>query len=139
MYRKNLSFIALQNTFVSSSNLKSILEHLNDTHRGRDGKISDRSLGRSIPQTLAGEEEHIGASACALESIGFSGGPYDTSLLVRYEHHIALRLWFDERGPKKELKVVGHGLKLIQKVPVGLPPEMEGWMSKPGLSSLQRT
>lgn len=45
---------------------------------------------------------------------------------------------FKERGPKKGLKVVGHGLKLTSKVPQTLPQQMESWVSRSGLSSLQR-
>ncbi|KAI5406196.1 hypothetical protein KIW84_052807 [Lathyrus oleraceus] len=48
--------------------------------------------------------------------------------------------WFDEeRGPKKELKVAGHGLKLTLRVPLALPQQVESWVSRSGLSSLQRT
>ncbi|CAK8542422.1 unnamed protein product [Lathyrus sativus] len=86
------------------------------------------------------EEEHFDASASASEPVGYPGGPYDTSLLVKYEQHIAYRIWFgQERGSKKELKVAGHGLKLAQRVPLQLPREMERWISRSGLASLQRT
>ncbi|CAK8561603.1 unnamed protein product [Lathyrus sativus] len=86
------------------------------------------------------EEEHFDASASASEPVGYPGGPYDTSLLVRYEQHVAYRIWFgEERGSKKELKVAGHGVKLTQRVPLQLPREMESWISRPGLASLQRT
>ncbi|CAK8544746.1 unnamed protein product [Lathyrus sativus] len=86
------------------------------------------------------EEEHIDASASATEPVGYLGGPYDTSLLVKNEHHISRHIWFsEERDSKKELKVAGHGLKLIQRVPLQLPREMEGWISRSGLASLQRT
>ncbi|CAK8563330.1 unnamed protein product [Lathyrus sativus] len=86
------------------------------------------------------EEEHFYTSASASEPVGYPGGPYDTSLLVKYEHHFAIHIWFgEERGSKKELKVAGHGLKLIQRVSLQLPKEMEGWISRFGLASLQRT
>ena len=62
--------------------------------RDKDGKILDRGLGRGAPSTLAGEEEHIGASVS--QAIAFPGGTYDTSLLVKYEQHIARHLWFSE-------------------------------------------
>ncbi|KAI5412443.1 hypothetical protein KIW84_057207 [Lathyrus oleraceus] len=95
--------------------------------RGADGRIPVRTLDR-------------GASSSAAEPAGYPGGPYDTSLLVKYEHHVARHLWFcEERGPKKELKVAGHGLKLTSRVPLALPPQMESWVSRSGLSSLQRT
>ncbi|CAK8577289.1 unnamed protein product [Lathyrus sativus] len=86
------------------------------------------------------EEEHFDSSASASEPVGYPGRPYDTSLLVEYEHHVARHIWFgEERGSKKELKVAGHGLKLIQRVPLQLPREMEGWISRSGLALLQRT
>ncbi|KAI5386771.1 hypothetical protein KIW84_073064 [Lathyrus oleraceus] len=95
--------------------------------RGADGRIPDRTLGR-------------GASSSATEPTGYPGGSYNTSFLVTYEHHVARHLWFsEERGPKKELKVAGHGLKLTSRVPLTLPPQMESWVSKSSLSSLQRT
>ncbi|CAK8541581.1 unnamed protein product [Lathyrus sativus] len=56
------------------------------------------------------------------QPVGYSGGPYDKSLLVRYEQRITRHLWFgEERDPKKELKVAGHGMKLVAKVPQQLP------------------
>ncbi|CAK8533868.1 unnamed protein product [Lathyrus sativus] len=63
------------------------------------------------------KEEYIGASTSATQHVGYLGGPYNTYILVKYEHHIARYIWFtEERGPKTELKVVGHGLKLTQRV-----------------------
>lgn len=47
--------------------------------------------------------------------------------------------YFQERVPKKELKVVGHGLKLTLRVPQALPREIESWISRSGLASLKRT
>ncbi|CAK8536467.1 unnamed protein product [Lathyrus sativus] len=86
------------------------------------------------------EEEHFDASASASEPVGYPEGPYDTSLLVKYEHHVAYRIWFgEERGSKKKLKVAGHGIKLTQRVPLQLPREIESWISRSGLASLQRT
>ncbi|CAK8561655.1 unnamed protein product [Lathyrus sativus] len=71
------------------------------------------------------EEEHFDASASASEPVEYPGGPHDTSLLVKYEQHVAYRIWFgEERGSKKELKVAGHGLKLTQRVPLQLPRKM---------------
>ncbi|XP_050888688.1 uncharacterized protein LOC127093828 [Lathyrus oleraceus] len=96
--------------------------------RGADGQIPVRTLDRGAS-----------SSAAAAEPTGYPGGPYDTSLLVKYEHHVARHIWFgEERGPKKELKVVGHGLKLTSRVPLALPPQMESWVSRSGLASLQR-
>ncbi|CAK8567579.1 unnamed protein product [Lathyrus sativus] len=86
------------------------------------------------------EEEHTGASALATQTVGYPEGLYDTSLLVKYEHHMAKHIRFgEERGTKKELKVVGQGLKLIKRVLLQLPRKMEAWVSRSGLSSLQRT
>ncbi|XP_058749187.1 protein MAIN-LIKE 1-like [Vicia villosa] len=74
------------------------------------------------------------------QPVGYPGGPSDLSLLVRYQDHVARRLWYGhERGPKKELKVAGHGTKLQERVPMNLPPEMEAIVSESGLASLQRT
>ncbi|XP_058784828.1 protein MAIN-LIKE 1-like [Vicia villosa] len=74
------------------------------------------------------------------QPVGFLEGPSDRSLLVRYEDHVARRIWFrEERGPKKELKVAGHGTKLQDRVPQMLPPEMEAFVSRSGPTSLQRT
>ncbi|KAI5401504.1 hypothetical protein KIW84_066105 [Lathyrus oleraceus] len=95
--------------------------------RGADGRIPVRTLDR-------------GASSSVAEPAGYPGGPYDTSLLVKYEHHVVRHLWFgEERGPKKELKVAGHGLKLTSRVPLALPPQMESLVSRSSLSLLQRT
>ncbi|CAK8543067.1 unnamed protein product [Lathyrus sativus] len=70
-------------------------------------------LGRGTPSMLAGEEENIGASTSAPQPVGFPGGSYVTSLLVKYKHLVARHLCSsEERGPKKELEVVGHGQKL---------------------------
>ncbi|CAK8536571.1 unnamed protein product [Lathyrus sativus] len=46
------------------------------------------------------EEEHIDASASTTEPVGYPGGPYDTSLLVKYEHHIVRHIWFGEERVK---------------------------------------
>ncbi|XP_050902326.1 protein MAIN-LIKE 1-like [Lathyrus oleraceus] len=46
---------------------------------------------------------------------------------------------FGEIGPKKDLKVVGHGLKLTSRLPLALPQQMDSWVSRSGLYSLQRT
>ena len=51
--------------------------------RGAGDRILDRSLGR-------------GASTSAAEPIGFPGGLFDTSLLVKYEYHVIRHLWFGE-------------------------------------------
>ncbi|XP_058784249.1 protein MAIN-LIKE 2-like [Vicia villosa] len=74
------------------------------------------------------------------EPAGYPGGPSDLSLFVRYEHHGARHLWFgEERGPKKELKVAGHGSKLKERIPHMLPPEIEAVVSSSSLSCLQFT
>lgn len=43
---------------------------------------------------MDGEDELVGASVPQI--LGILGGPYDTSLLVKYEHHVARYLWFNE-------------------------------------------
>ncbi|XP_058767002.1 protein MAIN-LIKE 1-like [Vicia villosa] len=74
------------------------------------------------------------------QPVGYPGGPSDLSLLVRYQDHVARRLWYGEkRGPKKELKVAGHGTKLQERVPQQLPPKIEAIVTRSGLASLQRT
>ncbi|KAI5442677.1 hypothetical protein KIW84_011639 [Lathyrus oleraceus] len=100
------SLIVYQNTSLKSSVVR---------RRGADGRIPVRTLDRGAS-----------SSAAAAEPTGYPGGSYDTSLLVKYEHHVARHIWFgEERGPKKELKVAGHGLKLTSRVPLTLPPQME--------------
>ncbi|KAI5396362.1 hypothetical protein KIW84_062532 [Lathyrus oleraceus] len=120
----------VMNTFLKTSGLDDVYRNSLRKlvrRRGADGRIPVRTLDR-------------GASSSAAEPAGYPGGPYDMSLLVKYEHHVARHLWFgEERGPKKELKVAGHGLKLTSRVPLALPPQMESWVSRSGLSSLQRT
>ncbi|XP_058746752.1 protein MAIN-LIKE 1-like [Vicia villosa] len=74
------------------------------------------------------------------QPVGYPGGPSDLSLLVRYQDHVARRLWYgEERGPKKELKVAGHGTKLQERVPQQLPPEIKAIVTGSGLASLLRT
>ncbi|XP_058775826.1 protein MAIN-LIKE 1-like [Vicia villosa] len=71
---------------------------------------------------------------------GFHGGPSDTSLLTRYQDHVACHLWFgEERGPKTTLKVAAHGSKLIGWVSHSLPKVINDWLVGSGLSSLQHT
>ena len=53
--------------------------------RGADGRISVRTLDRGAS-----------SSAAAAEPTGYPRGSYDTSLLVKYEHHVARHLWFGE-------------------------------------------
>ncbi|XP_050889448.1 uncharacterized protein LOC127094690 [Lathyrus oleraceus] len=56
--------------------------------RGVDGRIPVRTLDRGAS-----------SSAAAAEPTGYPGGPYDTSLLVKYEHHVARHIWFGEIQP----------------------------------------
>lgn len=55
------------------------------------GRNPDSSLGRGVLPMLATEEMHIGAPASAPQPIGFSGGSYDTSLLVKYDIYGSVR------------------------------------------------
>lgn len=52
--------------------------------RDRDGRIPKCGLGWGTPSALVGEE-YIGASVSAPKTVGFPGGMYDMSLLVKYE------------------------------------------------------
>ncbi|XP_058757011.1 protein MAIN-LIKE 2-like [Vicia villosa] len=104
---------------------------------GTDGRPTSRrrrtadEVGPSVPVPPPQEPP---------QPVGYPGGPSDRSLLVRYEDHVARRLWFgEERDRKKELKVAGYGTKLQDKVPQMLPPEMEALVSRSGLTCLQRT
>lgn len=63
--------------------------------RGRYAQIPNLSLGWDTLM-LAGEEEQIGGSSSAPQSVDFPRGSYDVSLLVKYKHHIARHLWFTE-------------------------------------------
>ncbi|MCI08384.1 hypothetical protein A2U01_0029461 [Trifolium medium] len=48
------------------------------------------------------------------------GGPVDTSLLTRYDEHIAHHIWFGEEhteGPKPELRITYLGKKLAERIP----------------------
>ncbi|KAI5423822.1 hypothetical protein KIW84_030151 [Lathyrus oleraceus] len=126
--------LVYRNTFLKSSGLDDVYRNSSlkcsvVRRRGADGRIPVRTLDRGAS-----------SSAAAAEPTGYPRGSYDTSLLVKYEHHVARHIWFgEERGPKKELKVAGHGLKLNSRVPLALPPQMESWVSRSGLASLQRT
>ncbi|XP_050889989.1 protein MAIN-LIKE 1-like [Lathyrus oleraceus] len=69
------------------------------------------------------EEDQIGAPEPRPLHPEFSRRPFDTSLLVRYQDHVARNLWFNEiRASYEELKIVAHGSKLIGWVPHSLPP-----------------
>ncbi|XP_058779812.1 protein MAIN-LIKE 1-like [Vicia villosa] len=101
---------------------------------GSDKRPISHFLGRR--RTI----DKVGPSVPVLEPpqkpAGYPGGPSDRSLLVRYEHHVARRLWFEEeRGPKKELKVARHGTKLKERVPHLLLSEVDDVMSRSETSS----
>lgn len=70
--------------------------------RGLDRRILVRTLGRGrVAPMLGGEEEHVGPSApVPLPLVGFSGGPTNISLLVKYKHHIARHVWFSEESKR---------------------------------------
>jgi len=61
----------------------------------------DRGASSSAPPVAAdavdigGIAPRIGGGEAA-EVVGFPGGPSDMSLLVSYNHHVALRLWEGE-------------------------------------------
>jgi len=54
----------------------------------------DRGASSSAP-FVGGEAPCIGGGDGG-EVVGFSEGPFDVSLLVSYNHHVALRLWEGE-------------------------------------------
>ncbi|XP_058748650.1 protein MAIN-LIKE 1-like [Vicia villosa] len=98
--------------------------------RGLDGRAVSRTLRRRGVVDDAGLSAPVPQSPQLLD--GYPGGPY--------EQHIARHLWFgEERSLKKELKVAVHRLKLKDRVPHLLPPRMERWVDRSGLTSLQRT
>nr|XP_012569119.1 protein MAIN-LIKE 2-like [Cicer arietinum] len=68
------------------------------------------------------------------QQTGFPRGPTMTSLLTRYEHHVALRLW--EGEDRGSLKVITHGLKLNKFVEVHMPAPVEHWIQEYGLMHL---
>ncbi|XP_058741878.1 protein MAIN-LIKE 1-like [Vicia villosa] len=99
-----------------------------------------RTLGPDGRPHSRRRRDEAGSSNPPPQPVGYPGGPSDLSLLVRYQDHVARRLWYgEERGSKKELKVAGHGTKLQERVPQQLPPEIEAIVSRSGLASLQRT
>ncbi|XP_058752818.1 protein MAIN-LIKE 1-like [Vicia villosa] len=108
--------------------------------RRRGGAIDGmRQRGRQRREA-DGEGQQGAAPEVGPHHPAFPGGPTDTSLLVRYQRHVACHLWLgEERRPKPTLKVAAHGSKLIGWVPAMLPREMENWLVASGLSSLQHT
>ncbi|CAJ2632042.1 unnamed protein product [Trifolium pratense] len=70
------------------------------------------------------------------------GGPIDTSLLTRYEHHVARHVWFGQErveGDKIELRIVSLGRKLADRIPDHHPQVIQGWLNISGLCWLERT
>ena len=61
----------------------------------------DRGASSSAPP-VSGDAPPVGGEAPRIsggdagEVVGFPGGPSDVSLLVSYNHHVALRLWEGE-------------------------------------------
>ncbi|XP_058746915.1 protein MAIN-LIKE 1-like [Vicia villosa] len=108
--------------------------------RRRGGAIDGmRQRGRQRREA-DGEGQQGAAPEVGPQHPAFPGGPTDTSLLVRYQRHVACHLWLgEERRPKPTLKVAAHGSKLIGWVPAMLPRQMENWLVASGLSSLQHT
>ncbi|XP_058775136.1 protein MAIN-LIKE 1-like [Vicia villosa] len=87
-----------------------------------------------------GEGQQGAALEVGPQHPAFPEGPTDTSLLVRYQSHVAYHLWLgEERRPKPTLKVAAHGSKLIGWVPPMLLRQMNDWLVASGLSSLQHT
>ena len=63
--------------------------------RGDRGASSSAPPVATNAANIGGVAPRIGAGEGA-EMVGFPGGPYDMSLLVSYNHHVALRLWEGE-------------------------------------------
>ncbi|XP_068501102.1 protein MAIN-LIKE 1-like [Phaseolus vulgaris] len=78
-------------------------------------------------------EDYIEQEEVEVDDEGYPGGPYDKSLLVNYEHHVAKQLWDGlDRG---ELKVVSHGRKINK---LGAPHErIEAAVELSGLGRLE--
>ncbi|KAL5054401.1 hypothetical protein RYX36_035083 [Vicia faba] len=90
-FRKNKAYGVCELAMFQSSKL--MMHTL-----GSNGRFPRRQDGASryVSQSLKKPEE-------------YSEGPSDLSLLVRYEHYCARRLWYEhERGAKKELKRAAH-------------------------------
>jgi len=62
----------------------------------------DRGVSSSAPADGADDADGADAPVAAVgfpyagEVVGYPGGPFDVSLLVSYNHHVALRLWQGE-------------------------------------------
>jgi len=63
--------------------------------RGDRGASSSTPLVVVDAADIGGVAPRIGWGE-AVEVVGFPGGPSDMSLLVSYNHHVALRLWKGE-------------------------------------------
>ncbi|CAJ2667434.1 unnamed protein product [Trifolium pratense] len=114
--------------------------------RGRGGRIRrskdighEEFLRRQAEEQQ--EEELVPEVQPVVQHVVWPGGPIDTSLLTRYHEHVARHVWFGEKrhGPRIELKIASLGGKLAELVPDQHPPIVEGWMTTPGLSLLERT
>ncbi|XP_045821847.1 protein MAIN-LIKE 1-like [Trifolium pratense] len=73
---------------------------------------------------------------------GWPGGPIDTSLLTRYEQHVARYVWFGQErvvGDKIELRIASLGKNVVDRVPDHHPEIIQGWLNISGLCWLERT
>ncbi|XP_058784886.1 protein MAIN-LIKE 1-like [Vicia villosa] len=115
------------------------LNNISEVVRRRGGSIGMRRGGRQRREA-DGERHQEVAPEAGPQYPTFLEGPSDTSILTRYQDHVARHLWFGkERRPKTTIKVAAHGSKLIGCVPQMLPRVMNDWLVASGLSSLQHT
>ncbi|KAH1203133.1 Protein MAIN-LIKE 2 [Glycine max] len=86
----------------------------------------------TIAKELNEEQPEAPIEEVVTDVEGFLGGPHDTSVLIDFENHIALRVWNREESP--ELKLSSHGRKMTK---FGRPAlEIEGLVAASGLSPL---
>ncbi|XP_045810814.1 uncharacterized protein LOC123905237 [Trifolium pratense] len=110
--------------------------------RGGDGRIRhNRGRGESRPHQEEPEDDEMPpvhqeqVEEQAVQQ-AWPGGPIDTSLLTRYEHHVARHVWFGQErveGDKIELQIVSLGRKLADRIPDYHPQVIQGWLNISGL------
>ncbi|XP_045791342.1 uncharacterized protein LOC123886049 [Trifolium pratense] len=112
--------------------------------RGTDDRIR-HNRGRAESRQHQGEPEHDEPLPAVVEQQvvqqGWPGGPIDTSLLTRYEQHVARYVWFGQEcvvGDKIELRIASLGRKVVERVLDHHPEIIQGWLNISGLCWLER-
>ncbi|GAU21804.1 hypothetical protein TSUD_176490 [Trifolium subterraneum] len=113
--------------------------------RGRDSRIRHAGVERGVSVPV--EQEQDIEQPVMQEGVvqhGWPGGPLDTSLLTRYEDHVARYIWFGQeriQGSKPELRIASLGVKLTGWVPGAGQhhPTIQGWLDESGSKWLERT